>query len=202
MRANVFYNQINDFIFLQEQDLNGDGVADRVEEDFSGDPAEVLDPDEDEEPLLLVHTQDDADFFGFEIEGIYNLFSDNRGNMDLRLWSDYVDGERDGDVNLPRITPWRIGAGLTYARGPFNVSAEFTHTGDQNDTAPLETETDGFNMLNIYASYTYEVDGTEFTVFARGTNLLDEEVRRHTSFVKDLAPLPGASGIIGIRSSF
>ncbi len=202
VRANVFYNQINDFIFLQEQDLNGDGVADRVEEDFSGDPAEVLDPDEDEEPLLLVHTQDDADFFGFEIEGIYNLFSDNRGNMDLRLWSDYVDGERDGGVNLPRITPWRIGAGLNYARGPFNVSAEFTHTGDQNDTAPLETDTDGFNMLNIYASYTYEVDGTEFTVFARGTNLLDEEVRRHTSFVKDLAPLPGASGIIGIRSSF
>ena len=57
-------------------------------------------------------------------------------------------------------------------------------------------------MLNIYASYTYDFDGTEFTVFARGTNLLDEEVRRHTSFVKDLAPLPGASGIIGIRSSF
>ena len=200
--ANLFYNQINDFIFLQEQDLNNDGVADRVEEDFSGDPAEILDPDEDEEPLLLFHTQDDADFIGFELEGMVNIFSDKRGNMDLRLWTDYVEAERDGGANLPRITPWRIGAGLNYARGPFNLSVEYTHTGDQNDTAPLETATQGFDMLNIYASYTYDFDGTEFTVFARGTNLLDEEVRRHTSFVKDLAPLPGASGIIGIRSSF
>ena len=131
-----------------------------------------------------------------------NVFSDNRGNMDLRLWTDYVEADRNGGINLPRITPWRIGAGLNYARGPFNLSIEYTHTGDQNDTAPLETSTDSFDLLNIYASYTYEFEGTELTVFARGTNLLDEEIRRHTSFVKDRAPLPGASGIIGIRSSF
>jgi len=200
--ANLFYNQINDFIFLQEQDLNNDGFADRVEEDFSGDPTEILDPDEDEEPLLLFHAQQNAEFFGFELEGMVNLFSDQRGSMDLRLWTDYVDAQRDGGVNLPRITPWRLGAGLNYARGPFNLSMEYTHTGDQNDTAPLETGTKGSDMLNIYASYTYEVSGREFTLFARGSNLLNEEVRRHTSFVKDLAPLPGASGVIGIRSSF
>lgn len=200
--ANFFYNRIDDFVYLQEQDLNGDGVADRVEEDFSGDIAEILDPDEDEEPLLYFHTQNDAEFIGFELEGMVNVFSGHRGSLDLRLWTDYVDGELDSGENLPRITPWRIGGGVNYERGPFFFSLEYTHSGEQDDTAALETATDSYNMLNIYASYTYDIADREFTVFARGTNLLDEEIRRHTSLVKDIAPLPGVSGIIGIRSSF
>jgi len=39
-------------------------------------------------------------------------------------------------------------------------------------------------------------------VFARGNNLLDEEVRRHPSFIKDLAPAPGASALLGLRLRF
>ena len=39
-------------------------------------------------------------------------------------------------------------------------------------------------------------------VSARGTNLANEDARRHTSFVKDLAPLPGISGLLGIRASY
>ena len=107
---NFFYNNIDDFIFLQEQDLNNDGFADRVEEDFAGDPADILDPEEDEEPLLVVQSQQDAEFFGFELEGEYNLFNDNRGLLDIRLWADYVEGERDNNINLPRISPWRFGS--------------------------------------------------------------------------------------------
>jgi hypothetical protein len=39
-------------------------------------------------------------------------------------------------------------------------------------------------------------------LFVRGTNLLDEDARRSTSLVKDVAPLPGRSLAIGIRASF
>ncbi len=202
-KVNLFFNLIDDFIYLQEQDLNNDGFADRVEEDFSGDVSEILDPDEDEEPLLLFHNQNDAEFKGFELEGTLNLFNTDNGTLDLRAWTDYVDAElKDGGGNLPRISPWRIGAGLDYRKGPWDLNLDLVHTAEQDDTATLEEATPGYNMLNLHIAYYFDIENTSFTLFARGTNLLNEEARRHTSVVKDIAPLPGRSGIIGLRALF
>ena len=39
-------------------------------------------------------------------------------------------------------------------------------------------------------------------LFLRGTNLLNEEVRYHTSPLKDEVPLPGRSLAAGVRFSF
>lgn len=200
--ANFFYNSISDFIFQQEQDLNVDGAADRVEEDFSGSVADILPAGEEDELLLLHYSQNDSDFLGFELEGTFNVFNDRRGNLDFRSWADYVEAELDNGRNLPRITPWRIGADMAYTNGPLAFVVDYTHTGKQDDTAPLESSTDGFNMLNLYAGYTMNLHGTDITLFARGSNLLNEEARRHTSFVKNIAPLPGRSGIFGLRASF
>ncbi len=202
-QVNLFYNLIDDFIYLQEQDLNNDGFADRVEEDFSGDVSEILDPDEDEEPLLLFHTQNDAKFMGFELEGIINLLNSDNVKLDLRTWTDYVDARlKDGGGNLPRILPWRIGAGLDYQNGPWDLNLNLVHTAKQDETAALEEATPGYNMLNLYAAYNFDIGNSTITLFARGTNLLNEEARRHTSVVKDIAPLPGRSGIFGIRALF
>lgn len=201
--ANLFYNQINNFIYQQAQDLNNDGLADQVEEDFSGDIAEILDVAEQDELLLLFHTQTDARLYGIELESTVNLFNDQRGMLDLRLWTDYVRGKlTDNGGNLPRISPWRLGANLDFERGPWSLNLDFTHTGKQTTTAELEEPTSGFEMLNVYAGYTFNLPTTSLTLFARGTNLLGQEIRRHTSFVKAIAPLPGRSGIIGIRATF
>ncbi len=201
-QVNLFYNMINDFIYLQEQDLNGDGVVDRVMEDFSGDIAEILPPDEDEEPVLLFHSQADASFIGFEAETVLNLFEADDNKLDLRLWTDFVNGKLNNNGHLPRINPLRVGASLDYERGAWNFNLDYTHTEDQNNTAALEDPTAGYDMLNLYAGYTFDMEGTSLTLFARGTNLLDEQARRHTSVVKNIAPLPGRSGIIGIRAAF
>ncbi len=200
--ANLFYNQIDDFIFLQEQDRNNDGVADRVHEDFDGEPANILPAEDDEELLLVSHTQDNADFYGFEIEGGIRVLEDDRTTLDARLWADYVQGQRSGNVDLPRITPWRFGAGLKYARGPWFASADYIRVNEQNNIAPLESSTAGYNMLSIDAGYTFKLAQSNVTLFASADNLLDEEIRRHTSFVKEIAPLPGRSGVFGMRASF
>ena len=201
-KVNLFYNRISDFIYLQEQDLNKDGVADRVQEDFSGNIAEILKPAEDEEPFLLFHTQADASFIGYELETVMNLFETDENKLDLRLWTDFVNGKLKNNDHLPRISPLRLGAGLNYDRGPWSFNLDYTHTEQQNNTAVLEGPTPGFQMLNLYAGYTFDMEGTSFTLFARGANLLDEEARRHTSIVKDIAPLAGRSGVIGIRAAF
>ncbi|MCY4210094.1 MAG: TonB-dependent receptor, partial [Gammaproteobacteria bacterium] len=200
--ANFFYNRIDDYIYYQEQDLNGDGFADRVTESFDGDPADILDAGVDEELFLVYVSQDDVEFLGFEAETRARLMDDNNGRLVLRLWADYVEGERSNNINLARITPWRFGSGLTYSRGNLYAAVNYTRVNKQDSTAPLETETDGYNLLDIHADYTFRVGGNRVTLFARGSNLLDEEIRRHISFVKDEAPLPGRSGIFGLRIGF
>ena len=200
--ANFFYNRIDDYVYMQEQDLNGDGFADRVGEDFDGNPAHILDPDDTEEPLLVFLSQDDAEFLGVEMETIARVLDNDRARMDLRLWADYVEGERSNDINLPRITPWRFGMGLTYSSGSWHASFNYTRVKEQDNTAPLETETSGYHLLDMHAGYTFRLHDRKVTLFARGSNLLDEEIRRHTSFVKNLAPLPGRSGIFGLRLSY
>ena len=200
--ANFFYNRIDDFVYKQEQDLNGDGFADRVAENFDGNPANILDPEDDEEPLLVYLSQDDAEFLGFEAETRVRLIDNDSDRMSLRLWGDYVEGERSNDINLPRITPWRFGSGLMYSRGAMSASVNYTRVNEQDSTAPLETETDGYHLLDIHADYTFSLGGNRVILFARASNLLDEEIRRHISFVKEQAPLPGRSGIFGMRVSF
>ena len=68
-----------------------------------------------------------------------------------------------------------------------------------DDLAALETRTGAFTELNVQAGYRAQVGKTELSLFARGSNLLDETQRRHVSLVKDLAPRPGIAGLIGVR---
>ena len=55
-------------------------------------------------------------------------------------------------------------------------------------------------MVNAEVSYTFA--RPELLVFLRGTNLADEDARRHTSPLKDIVPLPGRSMHLGLRLDF
>ncbi|MEN9726567.1 MAG: hypothetical protein RL434_933, partial [Pseudomonadota bacterium] len=195
-----FYNDIADYIYAAEQDLNDDGVADRVEEDFA-ETGEVV--DEEDALLLVVQDQRDARFWGFELESRLTLFDDARGALQWRLWSDYVEARfRDGD-RIPRIPALRFGTGLEWQRDAWSADVRLTRVADQNRTASLETPTNGNTVLDVGVEYTLPLAGERALVlFARGNNLLDEEIRRHASFLKDQAPMPGASGLLGFRCLF
>jgi len=191
-QGNLFVNHIEDFVFLAEQDRNGDGVADEV--DDQGNPGGEL--------LLVEVAQDDALFYGMEAEVGYTLFDDPRGTLDLRASGDWVRAEFDDDENLPRISPARLGAGLDYERGRIRADIEGFRVFEQDDTAALETSTDGYTMINAGFAYTLASAPAETRLFIRGTNLLDEDARRHNSFIKDRAPLPGRSAIVGFDIDF
>jgi iron complex outermembrane receptor protein len=57
-------------------------------------------------------------------------------------------------------------------------------------------------MVNASFLYRFELDSSEWEVFARGKNLLDEEARKSTSFIAAFAPLPGVSIAAGFRGRF
>lgn len=196
----VFYNATSDYVFLRSNDLNGDGIADRVEEDFL-ETFEVV--DEDDALLLVNQAQEDAEFWGFELITETALFNNQYGEMTARLWTDMVQGELDGLGDVPRLPPLRFGLNLNWKRNALFGSFNVNHVTEQDDTAMLESETDAFTLLSVQLGYRMPVDDhRNLIIFARGTNLANETARRHTSFVKDLAPLAGRSGLVGVRLEF
>lgn len=197
--VNAFYNRIDDFVFLRENDLNGDGIADRVEPDFDGDPANVVDADETDELLLVNHAQADAEFWGFEAESVLDIFDDARGHLDVRVWGDYVRARLLDGGDLPRIPPLRFGASVSWDRRGWTAGMDYTRVERQDSTAALETSTSGYHMLNLDLGYKQAYAGTEWTAFLRASNLLDEEARRHVSFLKNQAPLPGRAVLLAVR---
>src|SRR5690606_8237278 len=74
--------------------------------------------------------------------------------------------------------------------------------GDQRRVAPFETPTDGYTLLGFDVSVKLRSAARRpLDLVVTGSNLLDEEARKATSIVKDLAPLPGRNFAVGLRAS-
>ncbi|HSI24910.1 MAG TPA: TonB-dependent receptor [Methylotenera sp.] len=144
-----------------------------------------------------------AVFKGIEAEGKFNLAS----NWDLSVRGDYVRAKdtRNND-DLPRIAPLRLGAGLNYALGNFTAKLDILRAFKQDNTAENELATDGYT--NVSAIMAYKLGGLVNTgrlnieLFAKANNLLNEEIREHASFLKDIAPAGERSILIGARADF
>ena len=96
----------------------------------------------------------------------------------------------------------RVGGKLRIENGPWMVSALLRQNFKQTANAKYESETGSFTELHIDLSHSFELEGGELTLFAQGRNLLNEDVRRHTSFIKDKAPQPGSSVHVGLSYEF
>ena len=145
-----------------------------------------------------------ADFWGFESQVAWHIVDTVSRGVSFDLQPDYVWArDRDTHDYVPRIPPLRIKVGTNffderYVRARFEVQHVFA----QDKTAPNETSTDAYTMLNMYVSKNVTVGKQPVELFLRGTNLLSEKARNNVSFLKDVAPLPGASAMAGIRVNF
>ncbi len=139
-----------------------------------------------------------AVFKGLEAEGKFGL-SDN---VNLLVRGDYVHARdtRNNDY-LPRISPMRLGAGLQYALNGFSARLDVLRAFKQDNTADNELKTDGYT--NVSAIVAYKLP-TKFNIelFAKANNLLDDEIREHASFLKDISPAGERSLLIGARADF
>ena len=194
--ANLFVNYMEDFIYQRSVDRDGDGRADHLD-------GEGLPVAPDAGFLLLEYTQRNAVFYGTELEVDYALWRDRPyGDLDVRLFSDYVRGRLTNGDNLPRMTPLRFGGGLDYRWAAWTADFNLRRSAAQGANAPLETGTEGYTLVDVGVSYTVKAQRCEYIVSARGSNLLDEEVRYHTSLLKEIAPQPGRSVLLSVRVNF
>ncbi len=124
-------------------------------------------------------------------------------SLDWILRSDWVRA-RDLDAGEPlsRIPPIRLGTELLWQHRGFFASADLLRVLRATRTAPHETSTPGHTLVGAGFGYRETFRSVTWDAFFRLENILDEEARNHTSFVKDLAPLPGRHARVGLRMAF
>ncbi len=177
-KANVFYKDIDDFIYWNETDEMLDGF-----------------------PLRLA-TQNDAELYGTEIMANWQIHDTTWGDFDVHASHDWVRGKLTNGENLPRISPQRVQLGLDWHSGPWRAAVEWQHMFEQDKTAMHEPATPSYDLINARLAYTFDLRDARLTAFVEGKNLGDQEARVHTSYLRDYAPLPGRNFIAGLRGEF
>jgi iron complex outermembrane recepter protein len=155
--------------------------------------------DVDSELEIFQYVQTDATFRGLEVELAYRAWERGTDSLTLELGYDTVRGETD--LGPPaRIPPWSLSGRAELEWGPWTVRGQVRHVGEQTRVAAFELPTDAYTTADLYVGWSPREDG--LILFAEARNLTDEEVREHTSFLKDLAPSPGRNLRVGAAYRF
>jgi iron complex outermembrane receptor protein len=163
---------------------------------------------EDDLPVAL-YRQRDAEFSGFELEVELPGVNIGGGALNTRLVADAVRASFANGDDLPQIPPWRTGVELRYAFASWSAGISAHRFAKQDRVAENELPTDGYTMLGADATWRIALrsaggarEEREFLMYLRADNLLDEDARRHTSSLKEFAPLPGRTLGAGVRLQF
>ncbi|WP_156679541.1 TonB-dependent receptor [Sphingomonas profundi] len=146
--------------------------------------------------------QADARYYGFEAQGSLDLAKVGAVTLRADGLADYVHAQIKSVGPAPRIPPLRLLGGIGATSPKIDGRVEVEWTDDQNRLSALETETDGFTLVN--ATIALRPWGAERPLsFAfSANNIFDVNARRHASFLKDFAPLAGRDFRITARASF
>ena len=175
LTATAYYNRFSNFIF---QAATGE-----VEDDLP----------------VYRYRQGKADYYGFEVEADAELGNALGIHWDADLLADYVHAKVKDFGPAPQIPPLRLLGGVSANGGPVEGRLEVEHAFRQNRNAVLETETDGYTLVN--ASVDWEpLDGKQLRLGIAANNIFNVVARRHSSLLKDYAPLAGRD--IRLTASF
>ena len=144
--------------------------------------------------------QTGAEFYGFEAEASYDLWSEGRRSLTIEAAADYVHGDTDSGAPA-RIPPWSAASRLIWKGDRLETRLELRRVGQQERVAAFELPTDGYTLVNLYADLK-PFGNPDLRLFVEGRNLTDAEVREHASFLKDVAPAAGRSVRTGIAWRF
>jgi iron complex outermembrane recepter protein len=169
--------------------------ADYIFSALTGDVADDL--------PVAEYRQSDARFTGFELDVELPRIAVAGGQLQPRLIADAVRARlTDGGGNLPQIPPRRVGADLRYQRKAWSAGVSAHYHDRQDRVAPNEPPTAAYTLLGADLSWDFTLHDRRLHAYLRGENLLDEVARRHTSPLKEFAPLPGRSVGAGLRLEF
>jgi iron complex outermembrane recepter protein len=148
--------------------------------------------------------QRDAAFRGGELDLRWRIFADNGDSLQLGVFADWIHARDLGRAQpLPRIPPARAGARLTATSGPWSGGLHALHAFAQErvprevfGTLAYQSPTPSYTLVSLEIAHRRVAAGVEAELRLRISNLLDREARQHSSFLKDVAPLPGRGALL------
>jgi iron complex outermembrane recepter protein len=148
---------------------------------------------------VFAFTQQDATFTGGEISAAARLLEAAGVRYSATAAIDIVRASFDGGGHPPRIPPQTLTLGLEGESARFSGRVEWVGVSGQDRLAAFETPTDGYQMLNARFAFR---PTEQLTLRLDARNLTDAEARAHSSFLKDVLPLPGRSMRVTLAQSF
>lgn len=182
----AYYTHYDDFIY---------GFLTGVPCDQNGCPAPAGDLDQ------LLYVQDEATFYGGEFEGSIDLFDLWVGTVSFDARLDFVRARLDHG-NVPRVPPWRWGAGLAFASEKLTSRFGFLHTSAQNRLGSGDTRTAAFAMFRASLGYRLYDGDRPLDFFVTASNLFDADARNHVALNKDRVLQPGRNIRLGLHGRF
>jgi iron complex outermembrane receptor protein len=178
VQGSLYYSKFSNFIFQAPTDEVRDGLP------------------------VFSYRQGKAEYYGFELQSDARfgkaLGIDWRGE----LVTDTVRATIKGFGPAPLIPPLRVIGAITGSRGQVDGRIEVERDFAHNRTAPIETETAGFTLVNASLDWHPFAANPELTLSFQGDNLFDVDARRSTSILKDYAPLAGRDIRLSARMGF
>lgn len=139
-----------------------------------------------------------ASFKGVELES-KELVTDN---LTANFRTEYVIAKNeDTGAYLPRIAPLKIGIGSTYQKERYSFNINLIQAFAQTKLSANELKTDAYTNLSLLATYQIPIK-YNIELFTKANNLLNEDIRDATSYIKDIAPQGGRSIMFGLREDF
>jgi iron complex outermembrane receptor protein len=152
---------------------------------------------------LMQYAPVEARFFGAEFEYRHRLpWTLAGGFFEAEARFDYVRARnRTSHADLPRITPMRETLALNYRTDAFSADIEAQRSERQKRVSgPNETPTAGYTLVNVGGEVPLMLGRSAISLTGRVTNVFDRLGRVHTSYLKDVAPLPGRNFILGLQA--
>ncbi len=157
---------------------------------------------EDDLPVFQI-LQSDARIWGAEVEVSARLGRIANFDIATDVIADFVRAKlKNNGGNLPRIPALRVLGGLGLNGANIDLRGEVEWTDTQDRVAPLETQTDGYTLVNASATWRPWGKDRNVSIIASANNIFDVTARRAASFTKDFAPLAGRDFRMTARFSF
>jgi iron complex outermembrane receptor protein len=132
-----------------------------------------------------------ARYIGFEAQAEARLGTVGGIDWGLDMVADATRATIRNVGPAPLIPPLRVQGGVTAKRGAVGGRLEVERAWAQRRTAAFETSTPGFTMVNASIDWLPLDEKPELTLTFAANNIFDVEARRHSSLLKDYAPLAG-----------
>ncbi|WP_066646773.1 MULTISPECIES: TonB-dependent receptor [Sphingomonas] len=145
------------------------------------------------------YQQADARYYGFEVEGSVRVARLGGYTINADMLADYVRADITNGGPVPRIPPLRLLGGVEAQGDKLSGRIEVEHSFKQDRVTVFETSTDAFTLVNASIAFAPFGRDSRTTILVSANNLFDQIARRHSSFLKDFAPLAGRDVRVTLR---